>query len=213
MARVRVLLADDNKLFRDGVARILNADRRFRVVGLASDGEEAVAAAASLKPDLVLLDLNMPKMDGLEAVKRIRGNGSDVPIGILTILETHQEVRPALLAGANGYLPKDATPEELCEAAAALAAGKTTQLHLSLEDDAASKPRGALSVLTQREFEVLKSLATGKANRDIARDLGISPKTLRNHISTVYHKLGIYDRAQAVIVAVREGVVSVTDLA
>jgi DNA-binding NarL/FixJ family response regulator len=210
---IRLLLVDDNALFREGIAEILQNDGRFQVVGQASRGDEAVAAAASLQPDLILIDLHMPGMTGIEAIRQIRLRDANVPIGVLTMFETQDHVRESLDAGANGYVAKAATPADLCEAAAALAGG-TRDLVAALEPDtssagiAASSP--VLAVLSPRELEVLRALASDAGNEAIARRLGISGRTLRIHIRNTYSKLGIYDRAQAVIVAVREGLVDVT---
>ena len=210
---ISVLLVDDNTLFREGVAEILEKDGRFHVIGQASRGDEAVAAAANLQPDLILIDWQMPGMTGIQAIRRIRIRDPKVPIGVLTMFETQDHVRESLDAGANGYVAKDATPEDLCAAAAALAGG-TRDLVAALEAGASSTETAAaspvLAVLTPRELEVLRALTSDAANEAIARRLGISGRTLRNHIRSTYRKLGIFDRAQAVIVAVREGLVDVT---
>jgi DNA-binding NarL/FixJ family response regulator len=169
MVSLRVLLVDDNALFRDGIADILEADGRFRVVGQASRGDEAVAAASRLHPDLILMDLRMPGMSGAEAIRRIRAQDPAVPIGVLTVFETQESAQMALDAGATGYLAKDSTPADLCDAAAIIAQGK----------------------------------------RNFKQRLGISPRTLRIHITHTYRKLQIHDRAQAVIAAIRAGLVEV----
>jgi len=210
---IRLLLVDDNALFREGIAEILQRDGRFQVVGQASRGDEAVAAAASLQPDLILIDLHMPGMTGIEAIRQMRRRDANVPIGVLTMFETQDHVRESLDAGANGYVAKGATPADLCEAAAALAGG-SQDLVAALEPDASSAGIAAsspvLAALSPRELEVLRALASDAGNEAIARRLRISSRTLRIHIRNTYHKLGIYDRAQAVIVAVREGLVDVT---
>ncbi|HEV3462307.1 MAG TPA: response regulator transcription factor [Candidatus Dormibacteraeota bacterium] len=208
---IRVFLADDNALFRDGVAQLLQSDGRFEVVGQASTGEEAVAAVSQHRPDLILMDLRMPGMSGVEAIKRIRAQNPELPIGVLTMFESPDYVQQALNAGANGYVAKDATPADLSDAAIALAQGKRQLVVPSYTDadEAAPKSSQLLSRLTPREVDVLRALCTRSSNEVIARNLGISPKTLRNHISNVYHKLDIHDRAQAVIVAVREDLVGV----
>jgi DNA-binding NarL/FixJ family response regulator len=209
---IRLLLVDDNALFREGIAEILQKDGRFQVVGHASRGDEAVSAAASLQLDLILIDWQMPGMTGLEAIRQIRRRDPNVPIGVLTMFETQHHIRESLEAGANGYVAKDATPADLCAAAAALAGG-TRHLVAALDAEASTTEPVAtsqvLSVLSPRELEVLRALASDAGNDAIARHLGISVRTLRNHIRSIYHKLGIYDRAQAVIVAVREGLVDV----
>ena len=208
---IRVFLVDDNALFREGIAHILAADGRFAVVGQASRGDAAVSAAASLQPDLILIDLHMPGMSGLDAIRSIRAQDIDVAIGALTMFETEEYVRSALEAGANGYVAKDSTSSDLCEAAAALAHGKRNLISIPglTSGTEAAQPSSILTVLTARERDVLLQLTTANTNEAIAGRLGISPKTLRNHISSIYRKLGIFDRAQAVIVAVREGLVGV----
>ncbi len=207
--RIRVLLVDDNVLFRGGLAQIMEGDGRFQVVGQASRGPEAVAAVSKLRPDLVLLDLRMPGMGGVEAIRRIRAEYPQIPIGVLTVFESEDSVQSALEAGASGYLAKDSTSAELCEAAVELAGGKrlSPPLRPAAQFAGVARPSGKLDRLTARELEVLRALVSGAGNDAIARRLGISPKTLRNHISNTYHKLHIFDRAQAVIVALREGLV------
>jgi len=208
--KVKVLLADDNALFRDGIVHILAADGRFQVVGEASNGAEAVIAAGRLHPDLILMDLEMPGMGGIEAIQAIRADDLAVPIGVLTMFDTRDFVDAALSAGASGYVAKDATPDEFCEAASLLAEGKREVVAIRGEPAASAADAGSsgvLSQLTRRELEVLRLLSTSANTAEMARSLGITTKTLRNHISNTYHKLGIYDRAQAVIVAVREGLV------
>jgi len=207
---IKVLLVDDNALFRDGIVQILRADGRFEVIGQASQGGEAVAAARQLQPDLILMDLRMPGMGGLEAIRAIRARDRAVPIGVLTMFESRASVESALSAGASGYVAKDATPAAFCEAASQLAQGKRAMVLVSDGDTAqgdGARSSHLLGRLTERELEVLRALSTGANTAEIARDLGITTKTLRNHISNTYHKLGIYDRAQAVILAVREGLI------
>ena len=210
---ISVLLVDDNALFREGIAEILQKDGRFDVVGQASRGDEAVVAAARLQPNLILIDLQMPGMTGTEAIQRMRARDPDVPIGVLTMFETEDHVRASMDAGASGFLAKDATPADLCEAAAALAGGAQDLVAVpepaDLPTGVASSSR-LLATLSPRELEVLRALASDEGNEAIARRMGISGKTLRNHIRSTYRKLGIYDRAQAVIVAVREGLVEVS---
>jgi DNA-binding NarL/FixJ family response regulator len=205
-----VLLVDDNALFRDGIADILEADGRFEVVGQASRGDEAVAAARRLHPDLILIDLRMPGMSGAEAIRRIRAQDPAVPIGVLTMFETQESAQTALDAGATGYLAKDSTPADLCEAAANIAQGKRNFDALPAHPERGAGSRGdLLARLTAREVEVLRALVTEANNEAIARRLGISPRTLRIHISHAYRKLEIHDRAQAVLVAIRCGLVEI----
>jgi DNA-binding NarL/FixJ family response regulator len=206
---IAVLLVDDNALFRDGLAQILRADGRFEVVGQASRGEEAIAIAAELRPDLILMDLHMPGMSGVTAIPHLLADNPHVPIGVLTMFETQEYVQAALDAGASGYLAKDSTPADVCEAAVALAHGKRDLVAIPYSDRSA-RPASAspvLAALTERELEVLRALTTRASNEAIAKTLGISPKTLRNHLSNTYRKLRVHDRAQAVLIAVRERLV------
>jgi len=209
---IKVLLVDDNSLLRDGIVQILHADGRFEVVGQASDGAEGVAAAGRVRPDLILMDLRMPGMGGVEAIRAIRAQAPKVPIGVLTMFESADSVESALQAGASGYVAKDATPADFCEAASLLAQGTRDVIAIpnAPAGQAGGRPSsGLLARLTDRELEVLRALSTGASTAEIALTLGITTKTLRNHISATYHKLGIYDRAQDVILAVREGLVDI----
>jgi DNA-binding NarL/FixJ family response regulator len=207
---VKVLLVDDNALFLEGIVHILEADGRFEVVGRAGRGLDAVAAAAELKPELILMDLQMPGMTGVEAIRAIRARDPDVPIGVLTMFETADYVKQALRAGARGYVAKDATPSDFCTAAAALAAGERDLVAIPERQPAPDGDLGdRLATLTDRELQVLRALTTGASYQAIARTLGISTRTLRNHISHTYQKLGIFDRAQAAIVAVQTGLVEI----
>jgi DNA-binding NarL/FixJ family response regulator len=204
---IAVVIVDDNALFREGVAQILESDGRFKVVGQASRGLDGIGLVVRLKPDLLLLDLRMPGLTGTETIRRVREQDSRVPIGLLTAFDDDASVQAAVAAGANGYLAKDATPSELCNGALALAGGQTVGIDGARHAGRDSPPSGLVAGLTPRELEVLRALTTRASNEAIAARLGVSPKTLRNHISNIYHKLGIYDRAQAVIVAVRAGLV------
>ena len=207
---IRVLLVDDNALFREGIAQILQKDGRFAVIGQASRGDEAVAATTRLHPDLILIDVQMPGMSGIEAIRQIRVNDADVGIGVLTMYETPDYVQSAMKAGASGYVAKDSTPADLCEAAIALATGRRDLVEIPREAVASPETLAsskALAALTPRELEVLRALTGSESPMTIARSLGISPRTLRIHINHTYHKLGVSDRAQAVIVALREGLV------
>ena len=212
--RTRVLLVEDNVLFRAGLAQILEADGRFRVVGQVSDGADALPAVKQLAPDLVLIDLNMPVMDGIEAIRLMRTD-TQVPIGVLSVFSDRDAQRSAIAAGANGYLGKDSTSEDLCEAAARMAHGEEVVLVPARGAPpfrVRRKTSGALARLTARELGVMRALA-GDSNYDgIAADLDIRPKTLRNHISNIYRKLQISNRAQAVIIAMREGLVNIDSL-
>ena len=211
---VRVLVADDQTLFRAGLARLLDSDERVKVVGEAADGAEAVRRAAELEPDVVLMDLKMPNLDGIKATEQIVARNAACRVLILTSFEADSHVIEALRAGAGGYVLKDASPESIVRSILAVHAGERVMASAvvqrvvgMLTGDAT--PRDYFDGLTPREVEILKLIASGSANKQIAYMLRISEKTVRNHISNVYEKLQIFDRSQAVLYAVRKGLVEV----
>jgi len=212
-ARVaRVLIADDQTLFRSGLARLLEEDPRITLVGQAVDGLDAVKKAATLKPDVVLMDLRMPGLDGAEATRQIVRDHPEVKVLILSTFETDNYVIQALRAGASGYLLKDAEPAAIASSIVAVLSGERVMAGAVANRvldmlTGASTPKEFYDGLTAREIEVLKLMANGQANKQIAYNLKISEKTVRNHISHIYEKLQIYDRAQAVLYAVRKALV------
>ena len=208
----RVLIADDQNLFRSGLARLLAEDPRINLVGQAVDGADAVAKVATLKPDVVLMDLKMPKLDGVEATRQIVTDWPEVRVVILSTFDADSYVLQALRAGASGYVLKDSEAEAIASSIMAVIAGERVMAGAVANRvldmlTGTSTPKEFYDGLTAREVEILKLLATGKANKQIAYHLKISEKTVRNHISNIYDKLGIYDRAQAVLYAVRKGLV------
>ena len=210
----RVLIADDQTLFRTGLARLLDEDPRVEVVGQAADGLEAVKQQAKLKPDVILMDLKMPGIDGIEATRQIVEADPTVKIVILTTFETDSQVIQALKAGARGYVLKDSTADAIVSSIVAVVSGERVMAgavaNRVLEMlTGASTPKEFYDGLTNREVEILKLLANGMANKQIAYRLKISEKTVRNHVSNTYEKLGIYDRSQAVLYAVKKGLVEV----
>ncbi|HVS50157.1 MAG TPA: response regulator transcription factor [Candidatus Dormibacteraeota bacterium] len=210
----RVLIADDQTLFRSGLARLLDSDDRVSVVGEAVDGLDAVKLALALKPDVVLMDIKMPNIDGIEAARRILSENPKIKILMLTTFEADNHVIQALKAGASGYVLKDSQPGAIVSSILAVVAGERVMASAVANRvlemlTGATTPKEFYDGLTAREVEILKMLATGMANKQIAYKLGISEKTVRNHVSNMYEKLDIYDRAQAVLYAVRKGLVEI----
>ena len=208
----RVLIADDQTLFRTGLVRMLSDDPRVEVVGEAVDGEDAIKQAATLRPDVILMDLKMPKCDGTQATQRIMQEDPTAKILVLTTFDTDGYVLHALKAGASGYLLKDSRVDAIVSSILAVVAGErvmaSSVANLVLDMLAgATSNKDFYDGLTPRELEILKLLATGMANKLIAFRLKISEKTVRNHVSNMYEKLQIEDRAQAALYAVRKGLV------
>jgi DNA-binding NarL/FixJ family response regulator len=210
----RVLIADDQTLFRAGLARLLDEDSMIEIVGQATDGADAVKQALKVKPDVVLMDLKMPNVDGIEATRQIIAQLPLTKVLILTTFEADNHVIQALKAGARGYVLKDSSAAAIVNSIVAVVSGESVMAgavaNRVLEMlTGASTPKEFYDGLTAREVEILKLMATGMANKQIAFRLKISEKTVRNHVSNMYEKLGIYDRSQAVLYAVRKGLVEV----
>ncbi|MCX4819844.1 response regulator transcription factor [Streptomyces sp. NBC_01142] len=208
----RVVVADDQAVVREGIVMLLGLLPGIEVVGSAKDGEEAVALVAALAPDVVLMDLRMPRCDGVEATRRIRGEHPATQVVVLTTYADDDSLFPALRAGARGYLTKDADGDEIVRAIQDVLAGRAglspvVQRRLLEQITAQPEPTGPKlpDGLTAREGEVLILIAEGLANTDIARRLHISTATVKTHINNLFSKAGIHDRAQAVRYAYREG--------
>ena len=206
---IRVLLVDDHSVVRQGLRMFLGLDDELEVVGEARNGVEAVRLAQEVNPDVVLMDILMPEMDGLEATRRIRAAQPDTEVIALTSVLENEKVFDAIRSGAIGYLLKDTESEELRRAIKAAAAG---QVQLSpqaaarlLRDERPAEPQ--IEALTPRETEVLQLMARGLANKEIARDLGIGEKTVKTHVSNILSKMGVLSRTQAALQAVRMGLV------
>ncbi|MFL5886613.1 MAG: response regulator [Thermoleophilaceae bacterium] len=204
---IRVLLADDHGVVREGLSRLLSTADGIEVLPLARDGEEAVAIAAEHEPDVVLMDLSMPRLDGAEATRRILATNPEVQVVILTSFSDREQILGALSAGAIGYLLKDAEPGDLIEGVHAAARGESP-LHpkaarevLNLRESAAPSEE-----LTARELEVLGLLAEGLPNKRISMRLGISEKTVKAHVTSIFNRIGVTDRTQAALWARDHGI-------
>ena len=213
---IRVLIADDQALVRAGFRKILEADSEIEVVAEAVDGLEAVEAARQLTPDLVLMDIRMPNLDGLEATRRLLdGDGQTTRVLILTTFGLNEYVYEALRAGASGFLLKDAPPEDLLSAVHVIDRGDALldpSITRAVVEEFARRPlrtdlAGKLEDLTAREREVLELLARGLSNAEIAARFVVSEGTVKTHVASVLRKLGLRDRVQAVIYAYESGLV------
>jgi DNA-binding NarL/FixJ family response regulator len=213
---IRVLIADDQALVRGGFRMILDAQKDIEVVGEASDGREAVAQARELEPDVVLMDIRMPELDGLEATRRLVSGDGSARVLMLTTFDLDEYVYEAMKTGASGFLLKDVRPEQLAEAVRIVAAGDSllapaiTQRLIA--EFVRRPPPGSgapteLSELTERELEVLKLIARGLSNGEIASELFVSEATVKTHVTHVLSKLKLRDRVQAVVLAYESGLV------
>jgi DNA-binding NarL/FixJ family response regulator len=205
---IRVLVVDDHAVVREGLRTFLRLQEGIEVVGEAGDGDEAVAEAQRLAPDVVLMDLVMPKLDGVEAMQRIRAGRAQTRVIVLTSFGDDEKLLPAVRAGASGYILKSAEPLEVVRAIRAAHAGEAVidpKAAASLLDSLARSQRGR-QALTPRELEVLACVCHGMPNKQIARELGLSEKTVKAHVGRILAKLGVTDRTQAALLAVREGI-------
>ena len=213
---ISVLLTDDHQVVRQGIRMVLDLDPDLEVVGEASNGEEALHQARRLKPDVVLMDLVMPVMDGVKATGEIRRELPDTEVVALTSVLEDASVTGAVKAGAIGYLLKNTGGDELCQAIKAAAAGQVqlapeAAARLMREARIPENPE-TLEALTEREMEVLKLLARGQANKQIARNLYIGEKTVKTHVGKILMKLSVRSRTQAALYAARYGLVSLEEL-
>jgi two-component system, NarL family, response regulator LiaR len=207
---LRILIADDHAIVREGLEAILSAQPDFALVGMATNGLEAVALAAQLNPDVILIDLVMPKMDGLAAIQAIRAANPQACILVLTSFADDERVFPAIKAGALGYLLKDTLPQDLLQALREVAQGQVS-LHPEIArrmlreiNQPAERP---LTGLTEREQETLRLLAEGLSNQEIAAQMGIHETTVAKYVSALLGKLGLTSRTQAALYAIRSGLV------
>ena len=211
MELVRVLVVDDHPLYRDGMRGLLESVEGMEVVGEATSGEEAIELSESLQPDVVLMDIQMPGINGIDATRRILQHSPDKAILMVTMFEDDDSVFAAMRAGARGYLLKDSRGEKVAVAIRAVAGGEAifspgiARRMMSFFSQAPTAPQRAFPELTVREEELLSLIAQGRTNQEIAKELFLSLKTVRNHVSNIYLKLQVADRSQAVIRAREAG--------
>ena len=204
---IRILLADDHDVVRRGLTALLDGADGFAVVGAAADGEEAVALAGEHQPDVVLMDLSMPGVDGIEATRRLVAARPESRVVVLTSFSDRERILDALDAGAIGYLLKDAEPDELLRGIEAAARGESPLAPKAAKAVLTARAEGRPAAeLTAREHEVLALLAQGLANKQIARRLGIAEKTVKAHLTSVFQSIGVTDRTQAALWARSHGI-------
>jgi DNA-binding NarL/FixJ family response regulator len=209
---MRILIVEDHPMFREGLRKMLETVEEFEVVGEVGSGEEALEIAVKLKPTIILMDLNLPKMSGIEATQRITSVSPDIGILVLTMYDDDSSVFAAMRAGARGYLLKEANRNEIVRAIEAVGEGEAIfspaiarRMMFYFEAKTKQVKTEAFPQLTEREREVLDYIARGKNNLDIAKSLGLNQKTIRNHVSNILNKLQASDRAQAIIMAREAG--------
>lgn len=217
MQRIRVLIADDHKVVREGLAAILNAKESIEVVGEAQNGQEAVEKARSLVPDVILMDVRMPRMGGVEATRQIKRESPHIGVIALTMYDEEHYIFDLVRAGATGYLLKDTDSAQIVVAIHAIYRGESLinpsvaskiLAEFSLLAQKKGKKRARLEHdLSEREITVLRLVKDGKANKEIANSLDLSVKTVKNHLRNIFHKLQVYDRTQAAILAIRKGLI------
>ncbi len=217
---IRLLLCDDHAMFRQGLRSILETEEDFRIIGEASTGREAVRYALETKPDVILMDIQMPELDGVASTKAVLVEQPDAKVIILTMYRQDKYVFEAIKVGARGYLLKDADANDLIDAIRRVAAGETllnAEMAASILDEfrkvgeLPEHPDHKISELTEREEDILRLLAQGSSNQEIAQSLGVSEKTVRNRLSEIFSKLRLNNRTQAALYALREGIATLQD--
>lgn len=212
MDKIKILLVEDHVLLRESLRQYLERDPNIEIIGEAGDGEEMVAAASELKPDLIIADITMPKLNGIEAIKKLKDLGISIPVLILTAYSLDQYVFPLLEAGAAGYLLKDISGQELIDSIYRVLRGDDV-LHPTVMRKVLQRFRNAnkgqqsssFDALTDREIEVLSLAVRGKTNKDIASDLTVSVRTVEAHLCHTFNKLGVSSRTEALFLAFKEG--------
>jgi DNA-binding NarL/FixJ family response regulator len=208
---IRIMIVDDHPVTREGLHAALDVEDGVEVVGEAGSGEQAIENAGDLKPDVVFMDVRMPGMGGIEAARAIRQASPDTKVILVTVDESRASISEAIQAGVSGYLLKDTSADELVNAARLAVEGKAV-IHPQLtrafiEEVQTAEKRGDAAALSRREKEILQKVAYGATTKEVAHDLGISPHTVKTHLERIFEKLGANDRAQAVAIAIRTGLV------
>ena len=218
MERIKVLIADDHRVVREGLVAIMRESEDLEVVGEARDGQEAVEKARELSPDVILMDVSMPRMNGVEATRAIKRESPHIGVVALTMYDEEKYIFDLVRAGATGYLLKDSESSQIISAIRSIYKGESL-IHPSvaskilaefslLSEGKGKKPARTEHDLTEREITVLRLVADGKTNKEIANDLDLSEKTVKNHVRNIFHKLQVYDRRQAAILAIRKGLIA-----
>jgi len=218
--RTTILLADDHPLFRQSIRSVLEKEPDFQIIGEAGDGEEAVRLVNELRPDVVLMDITMPKLDGLEATRQIKASHSDIAVLVLTIHSDDQHIIGILEAGAAGYLTKSVFGEEVVQSVRGVIAGEmvlSPSIGQRLLQQAARYPTKPVPLqagekLSTRELEIIKLAARGMSNKGIAADLGLTVRTVKGHLANIFSKLNVGSRTEAVIAGLRVGFLSIDDI-
>ncbi|KYO66480.1 response regulator [Thermovenabulum gondwanense] len=213
--KIKVIIADDHALVREGIAKILSLEADIEILGEASDGKEAVELAKKLKPDVVLMDINMPNVNGIVATREIKKENPGVKIIALTIHEQVDYLLELIRYGISGYLLKDVTPDELIKTIRQVFSGKgvippsMTPKVFDEINKLAQKDEKITFNLTSREIEILRELAKGLSNKEIADKLYISEKTVKNHLTNIFQKMGVNDRTQAVLLGIKHNIIDI----
>lgn len=217
MDRIRILIADDHPLFRKALREELESQTDFEVVAETGNGEKAIQATSEMRPDVVLMDISMPDISGIEATRCIKEQCPDTAVLVLTVHDETEHVLNILQAGASGYLTKDVFGQEVVQSVRGVAAGESVLspsifqrvIKHAAKDTARSVAKTAKSELTSREYEILKSAANGLSNRDIASSMKLSEFTVKSYLAEIYSKFGVNSRTEAVVTALKRGIITI----